>query len=131
MKSHASQSWLASGLLLGSIMVLYVLMLIPQSQADTLTYIGLFAGLLLTLASLASFVGLQARQIVKRRALTNQESTNATRQGLEIAILATSCLFLLGFNGLSWWEVGLLTAGIIFAEVALSLRKNPIAKEIQ
>lgn len=129
MTTHSTQPWLASGLLLGSIIVLYVLMLIPQSQADALTYSGLFAGLVLALGSLATFAGIQVRKAVKRRALTNPESTNATRQGLEIALLATSSLFLLGFNGLSWWEAGLLTAAMIFAEVALSLGKNPFAKE--
>lgn len=123
------QHWLASGLFLGSFVVLYVLMLVPQEQADALTNIGLFAGLVLVFASLATFIGIQIRRLFKKRKLTNPESTNAVRQGLEIALLVTSNIFLLGFNGLSWWELGLLIAAVIFAEVAFSLGKNPFSKE--
>ncbi len=130
MRSNPSHSWLASGLLLGSTVVLYVLMLIPQSEADRLTYVGLFGGLVLALASLATFGGLQIRRAAARRSLTTTEVGSAHRQGIEVAVLATSCLFLLGFTGLSWWEAGLLVAGVIFAEVAFSLRKNPQGKEL-
>lgn len=129
MNATTSHSWLASGLLLGSILTLYVLMLIPQTQADSLTYVGLYAGLVLATASLATFAGLQLRRAIKRRPLTAPEVTSATRQGLESALLVTSSLFLLGFTGLGWWEAGLLTAAVIFAEVAISLGKNPFMKE--
>lgn len=129
MNRPSSQSWLASGLLLGSILTFYVLMLIPQAQADALTYVGLYAGLVLAGASLATFAGIQLRRAIRRRSLNDLEVTSATRQGLEVALLLASSLFLLGFTGLSWWEVGLLAAAIIFAEVAISLGKNPFVRE--
>lgn len=118
------QAWLASGLLLGSAMTLFVLMQVPQPQADTLTYLALAAGLILAIASLLTFAGIQLRRAWYKGRLEITHYHSATRQGLEVAVLIVGGLLLWGFNGVSWWEAGLLAAAVVFAEIAWNTRKN-------
>ena len=127
-QANHPQQWLASGLLLGSMLSLAVLMAIPQPQADAVTYLGLGAGLLLAIASLVTFFSLQVQQALTRGALDGTQVEAAVRQGVEIAGLIVGGLFLRAFNGLTWLEVGYLAAALLFAEIALSLRKQSVMR---
>lgn len=120
--------WLASGLFLGSVLALSVLMFIPQPEADALTYLGLAAGLLLAITSFATFLNLQLRKRLAGGALEQSATTHAVRQGVELGVLVVGGAFLWAFTGMSWWEGGLLVAAVVFAEIALSFKKNPFAK---
>ncbi|MBI4185754.1 hypothetical protein HY524_01755 [Candidatus Berkelbacteria bacterium] len=131
MSAHTGpQGWLASGLLFGSLMVLFVLTTIPQPQADPLAYLGLASGLLLSLAALATFTGIQVRRLIHRRPLDQAAYQHASRQGVEIAVVTVGSLYLRGLTGVSWWEVSLLAAAVSTGELALAMRRRPTEERV-
>ena len=125
--TQTTPQWLASGLFLGSVLTLSVLMFIPEPEADSLTYLGLAAGLVLAIASLLSFFGIQVRKHLAKGTLTHTAVRHSLRQGVEGAVLLVGGAFLWALTGLTWWEAGLLLATVIFAEIALTAKKNPFA----
>lgn len=126
--TSASPQWLASGLFLGSVLSLSVLMFIPQPEADVLTYLGLGAGFVLAIASFLAFLGMQLRKRLHGGTLEHAAVTHSLRQGIEAAVLLVGGAFLWALTGLTWWEAGLLVATVVFAEIALTAKKNPFAK---
>ncbi|MBI2590138.1 hypothetical protein HYW32_03930 [Candidatus Berkelbacteria bacterium] len=119
--------WLASGVFLGALLVLSVLMFIPQAEADSLIYTALGAGFVLFFSSLITFLGIKLRQLGRRGQVNVKSEQNALRQGLESALLIVGGIMLWAFNGLTWWELGFLIATVAFAEIALVYRAKSVA----
>lgn len=124
MTDRASYPWLASGLLLGSLLTLGILGGVPQQTADTLTYIGLAAGFLLAISSFLSFLGIEFRRLLAKRPLTPIQSQQVMRQAVEFAGLLIAGAALWVTSGLNWWEASLMVAAVVFAELALSSRQR-------
>lgn len=125
MTTRSYYQWFASGLFLGSVLVLGIIMTTPQERADSLTYIGLVAGLLLTISSFAAFLGLELRRLTHKGKLSQPAAIQSLRQGIELAVLVVASAGLAAIDSLGWWEGGLLVASVVFAELALTLRKLP------
>ncbi len=115
-------AWLASGILLGGGLVLGILATVPQTEADTFVYLGLSLGLLLAIASLAAFLGIEIRRLA-RVSLEVRVVRQAVRQGIEIGFLLVVGSWLWVLTGLSWWEGLLLFLALAFAELAIALRR--------
>lgn len=130
MTTRSYYQWFASGLFLGSVLVLGIVMTTPQPRADSLTYIGLIAGLLLAISSFCAFLGLEIRRLLSKGKLSQPAAIQALRQGIEVAVLLVASAGLAAINSLGWWEGGLLAASIVFAELALSLRRFPFPMQV-
>lgn len=117
-------SWLASGLLLGIVLVLGVGMTTTEAQADTLSRISVLFGLVLALGSFLAFLGLEGRRIVLKQAITTASAIQAIRQGLEVALFAVGWLLLRMYTELHIWETSLLLLAFVSAEIALSSRRH-------
>ncbi len=121
---RALYSWLASGLLLGIVLVLGVGMTTTEAQADTLSRISVLFGLVLALGSFLAFLGLEGRRIVLKQAVTTASAIQAIRQGLEVALFAVGWLLLRMYTELRIWETSLLLLAFVSAEIALSSRRH-------
>lgn len=117
-------SWLASGLFLGAVLVLGVVMTTTQHSADKLSYVAVFSGLILSIGSFLAFLGIELRRLIGRRLPSSTAATQAIRQGLEIALFLIGWALLRLYTNVNAWEVGLLGTALICAEIAFSLRRN-------
>lgn len=126
MTTRIYYQWLASGLLLGSILVLWVLMGIPQPEADALTYLALGVGLLLSLSSFLTFLGLELRGARRTSGSVGSQFGSALRQAVELSLLVILGAGLWAIGSLGPWEGGLLAAAVVFAELALSSQRSPL-----
>lgn len=121
---RAIYSWLASGLLLGLILVLGVAMTASEVTADTLSRTSLILGLVLAIGSFLAFLGLEFRRIVFKQQLTSTSATQAVRQGVEVALFLVGWLLLRMYTELHIWETSLLCLAFVSAEIALSSRRT-------
>lgn len=117
-------SWLASGLFLGAVLVLGVVMTTSQHSADKLSYVAVFSGLTLSIGSFLAFLGIELRRLIGRRLPSSNAATQAIRQGLEIALFVIGWALLRLYTNVNAWEIGLLGTALICAEIAFSLRRN-------
>jgi len=117
-------SWLASGLFLGAVLVLGVVMTTTQHSADKLSYVAVFSGLTLSIGSFLAFLGIELRRLIGRRLPSSNAATQAIRQGLEIALFVIGWALLRLYTNVNAWEIGLLGTALICAEIAFSLRRN-------
>lgn len=117
-------SWLASGIFLGAVLVLGVVMTTPQHSADKLSYIAVFSGLALIIGSFLAFLGIEFRRLVGRKLPSSDAATQAIRQGMEIALFLVGWSLLRIYTNVNAWEIGLLATALVSAEIALSLRRK-------
>ncbi|MEK7184059.1 MAG: hypothetical protein AAB701_00885 [Patescibacteria group bacterium] len=117
-------SWLASGLLLGIVLVLGVVLTTPQTTADTLSHIALVLGIVLSLSSLFGFLGLEVRRLLFRQTLDNRGATQAIRQGTELALFLVGWVLLRMYTNLHIWETSLLCLAFVSAEIAMSSHRH-------
>lgn len=117
-------SWLASGLFLGAVLVLGVVMTTTQHSADKLSYVAIFSGLTLSIGSFLAFLGIELRRLIGRKLPSSNAATQAIRQGLEIALFVIGWALLRLYTNVNAWEIGLLGTALICAEIAFSLRRN-------
>ncbi len=122
-------AWLASGLLLGSILVLWVLMTTPQSAADTIAYASVGSGFVLAAGSFFAFLGIELRRAAARRFPDSRGVSQAVRQGIELAVFLLVWALLRIYTNLNGWETALLCVAAVSAEVAVSLRRQPVGAE--
>ena len=124
MNLRAIYTWLASGIFFGLILTIGVLAFIPVSEADLMCYLGLVSGILLIIASIFSFLGIEIRKLILKDNFNDQALNQSLRQGLEIAVLIIASGILWKLTGLNWWELSLMIAAVIFAELAFAFSKN-------
>jgi hypothetical protein len=128
--SRSVYSWLASGLFLGAILVLGVIMTTSQQSADTLSYVAVVSGLTLSIGSFLAFIGIELRHLIGRKLPTRRSATQAIRQGIEIALFAIGWALLRIYTNLNTWETILLCTALISAEIAFSLRRNVVEGDL-
>ena len=127
MTRHARvYGWTASGLLLGAFLSLWVLTSTPQSTADTMSYLAVAAGLILAIASLTTFLGLEFRQVRKHPERIPDATLASLRQGIESAVFLVGAAALWAVGSTSWWEIAFLAAALLFAELALSFKRREL-----
>lgn len=117
-------SWLASGLFLGAILVLGVIMTTPQRSADTLSYVAVLSGLTLSVGSFLGFLGIESRRLIGRALPSKRAATQAIRQGMEVALFFTGWALLRIYTNVNAWETALLCIALLCAEIALSVRRD-------
>jgi len=118
-------SWLASGVFLGSVLVLGVLMTTPQPSADRMAYLSVLSGLALAAGSFLGFLGVELRRLIGRRFPDRHGVAQAVRQGMEAALLFIAWALLRIYTSLNAWETVLLCTALVSAEIALSVRRQP------
>lgn len=117
-------SWLASGLFLGAVLVLGVIMTTPQQSADTLSYIAVLSGLTLSVGSFLAFLGVECRRLLARTLPSKRAAAQAIRQGMELALFLAGWSLLRIYTSVNAWETALLCTALLSAEIALSVRRE-------
>lgn len=95
-----------------------------EPEKDILTKIFFYLAFFFFLSSLFNLFFLRLRRKMMRGELVGENIMLSFRQGILLAILATSLLILQGMRMLLWWDGLLVVAGIFLVELYFLSSQN-------
>lgn len=102
-----------------------VLFSVNPETTNRIGFVLFYLSLFLSLTGTAAIVGFLIRFAGLKRELAFYSVREAFRQSFFFAFLIVAVLFLLSKNFFTWWNLGLLVAGLTILEVFLmSYQKN-------
>ncbi len=109
--------WLLRIIGLFSFLTLGFIVMKIDPERNVLIRVGFYLAFFLFLSALFNLFLLRLRRRIMRGELVGENIVLSLRQGVLVALLATSLLILQGLRMLLWWDGLLIVAGIFLIEL--------------